>query len=260
MDLLDREPLDEVHAADLRSADRAGSEPRLTAPLDAEGGSDFNRRRLRSIQAAPTPSADSARDAALAQALKRPCRRRARVRQTQERVGATAAPDAWTRTSEVARRPYCLGEVRMRACEGASRARGGVKRPPSQAACPAVRATFESFRGTNLAPSRPPPRHRVRSNRSATGRNRRALASERRRTTPPYSPRLLPLAFTRRFAAPPSAFIRRRSWAIPADPTGRKGPLCRASADGASRTRTATSWARSKLARDVSGDRRRRPA
>jgi hypothetical protein len=67
VDLLDRDPLDEVHPADLRpllhpdqllllaSACRTepGSVPRRTAPLGAEGVS-FNRRRVRSIQAAPT--------------------------------------------------------------------------------------------------------------------------------------------------------------------------------------------------------------
>jgi hypothetical protein len=72
LDLLDREPLDEMHAADLRpllhtnqllllaSACRTepGSEPhRTTPPERRQGGSVFNRRRMRSIQAAPTRSA-----------------------------------------------------------------------------------------------------------------------------------------------------------------------------------------------------------
>jgi hypothetical protein len=68
VDLLDREPLDEVHAADLRPllhtdqllllASACRTEPRLKAPPDGAtrqpGGSVFNRRRVRSIQAAPT--------------------------------------------------------------------------------------------------------------------------------------------------------------------------------------------------------------
>src|SRR5206468_8468960 len=67
LDLLDREPLGEVHAADLRPllhsdqllllALAAG--PRLRAPANGasrrrQGGVSFQRRRVRSIQAAPT--------------------------------------------------------------------------------------------------------------------------------------------------------------------------------------------------------------
>jgi hypothetical protein len=66
MDLLDRQPLHEVHAADLRpllhtdqlpllarSSSQAQSPTGRHQPTP-RGGSDFNRRRVRSIQAAPT--------------------------------------------------------------------------------------------------------------------------------------------------------------------------------------------------------------